>query len=99
MEKERKGGGKYFLQMCFILLKRNRNDAHMQNLNQIPQKMKTGILNLTILVKLILLLYTYYITFLETYLLDFCPKTFQNHPNPLHTYSTKFIHLELGSFE
>ena len=42
MEKERKRGENIFLQMCFILLKINRNDAHMQNLNQIPQKMKTG---------------------------------------------------------
>ena len=41
-------GKKYFL------LKTNTNDAYMQNLIQIPQKMKTGVQNVFKLVKVTL---------------------------------------------
>ena len=47
-------GKKYRFTKKKLLLTINTNDADMQNLNQIPQKMKTGIPNLTILVKLTL---------------------------------------------
>ena len=46
-----KKGKKYFFPHFFILLKRNTNDAHMQNFIQIPQKMKTGVQNVFKLVK------------------------------------------------
>ena len=41
--------------LFFILLKRDTDDAHMQNFIQIPQNMKTGFPNVTKLVKLTLL--------------------------------------------
>ena len=35
----------FFSIFFFILLKTNTNDAHMQNIIQIPPKMKTGVQN------------------------------------------------------
>jgi len=48
---------KLFFYNIFILLQTNTNDAHMQNFIQIPQKMKTGVLNEAKLVKLTLLFF------------------------------------------
>ena len=38
---------KIFFSTFFILLKRNTNDAHLQNFIQIPQKIKTGVQNVS----------------------------------------------------
>ena len=43
--------GKFFFSTFFVLLKRNTNDANIQNFIQIPQKMKTGVQNVFKLVK------------------------------------------------
>ena len=43
--------GKLFFSTFFVLLKRNTNDANIQNFIQIPQKMKTGGQNVFKLVK------------------------------------------------
>ena len=45
MENMEKEGKNIFFHIFFILLKTNTNDADMQNIIQIPQKMKTGVQN------------------------------------------------------
>ena len=47
----KKEGKNIFFHIFFILLKTNTNYAHMQNFFQIPQKMKTGVQNVTKSVK------------------------------------------------
>ena len=43
----KKGEIFFFFHFLFFLLKRNKNDVHLQNIIQIRQKMKTGIQNVT----------------------------------------------------
>ena len=49
MENMEKEGKNIFFHIFLILLKTNTNDADMQNIIQIPQKMKTGVQNLSLI--------------------------------------------------